>query len=54
MAVFVYILSVSVDPQEMSWTEAALAQAPLCDVLNLKDLLKPLFVMWLFKNLNLS
>ena len=50
----VSILSVSVDPREMSWAEATLALAPLCGNLNQKDLLTPFLLMWLFKNLNLS
>ena len=50
----VSILSVSVDPCEMSWAEAALALAPLCGNLNVEDLLRPFFVMWVFKKLNSS
>ena len=50
----VSILSVSVDPREISWTEAALVLAPLCGDLNLEDLLRPFLLMLVLKKLNLS
>ena len=50
----VSILSVSVDPREMSLAEVALALAPLCGDLKTEDLLRPFLLIWLFKKLNLS
>ena len=50
----VSILSVSVDPREMSWDEAALKLAPLCGDLKPEDLLRPFLLMWVFQKLNLS
>ena len=38
----------------MSWAEAALALAPLCEYLKPGDLLRPFLLMWVFKKLNLS
>ena len=48
------ILSVSVDPCEMSWAEAALALAPHCEDLKPENLLSPFFLMCVCKQLNLS
>ena len=50
----VFKLSVSVDPREMSWAEAALALALPCGDLNPEDLLRLILLMWVFKKLNLS
>ena len=49
----VTMLSVFVDPCEMSSAEPALALDRLCGDLNLEDLLRPFFLIWLFKNSNL-
>ena len=48
------ILSVTVDPLEMSWAEAALALAAICGDLNSEDLLRSFLLMWFFRKLNLS
>ena len=45
----VSILSVTMDPHEMSWAETALGLTPLCGDLNLKDLLRPFLLIWFFK-----
>ena len=50
----VSILSVSVNPHEMSSAEAELALPPRCGDLNLKDLLRPFLLIWVFKKFNLS
>ena len=51
--ILVSLLSVSVDPCEMSWAEAALALAPLCEDWMSDDLLRPFFLMWVFQKLKL-
>ena len=43
------ILSVSVDPRDMPWTEDASALAPLCGDLILKDWLSPFLLMCVFR-----
>ena len=48
------ILSVSVGPREMPWTEAALALAPLCGDLKLENLLRPLLLIWVFNKFVLN
>ena len=50
----VFKLSVSVDPCEMSWAEAALALTPPCGDVNPEDLLRLILLMLVFKKLNLS
>ena len=48
------ILSVSVNPCEMLWAEAALALTPLCGDLKPEYFLRPFLLMWLFQTLHLS
>ena len=43
-----HILSVSVDPHEMSWAKVTLSLAPLCKDMKSEDLLIPFLLMWIF------
>ena len=51
--ILVSILSVSVDPNEMFWAEAATIHSALCGHLNLDDLMRPFLLIWVLKMISL-